>query len=200
MRDIYLGVPGSAFPLGSFYKSIMANFYFMGYGFRGYPGLTGPADQLSSYPASSVPYVAGFDFATEPAKLAPGRRDFHGTEFDAFQKRGGKMLVYTGSADPAVQASGIMAQMDRIKRPEMARLFVVPGMTHCRGGNTVDGFDQLAPLAAWVERGIAPKRIEAHTAGRGRPLCAYPHYARYQGGPVDAAASHACVAPEGAKP
>lgn len=211
LRDPYLGVPGSAFPLGSFYQSIMPNFYYMGYGFRGYPGVTGPADAVSSYPASSVAYVAGFDFEREPARLAQGRRDFHGADFDAFYKRGGKMLIYTGSADPAVQASGIIALMQRIKAKyggaaDMARLFVVPGMAHCRGGATADQFDQLAPLADWVERGIAPERIVARALpggaldparkGVSRPLCAYPAYARYRGGPVDEAASHACVTPQ----
>ncbi|WP_020656511.1 tannase/feruloyl esterase family alpha/beta hydrolase [Massilia niastensis] len=221
MRETYLGVAGSDFPLGSFYKSIMPNFYYMGYGFRGYPGVTGPADEVASYPASSVGYVARFDVEKEPAKLAQGRLDFHGANvdparpgpnFEAFYRRGGKMLIYTGSADPAVQARAIVGLVERIGRQygagaaNMARLFMVPGMAHCRGGATADQFDQLAPLAAWVERGVAPERIEARALpgsaldpdGKGvsRPLCAWPRYARYQGGPVNEAASHACVAPD----
>jgi feruloyl esterase len=219
MRDPYLGVPGSAFPLGSFYNSILPNFYYMGYGWRGYPGVAGPADQVASYPKSAMAFVASFNVDSEPAKLRQGRIDFHGANvdpsqpgpnFDAFVKRGGKMLVYTGSADPAVQARGVTAFIDRLKAQYQgaagtARLFIVPGMLHCRSGATADQFDELAPLAAWVEKGIAPESIVARAApggaldpaGKGvaRPLCAYPKYAKYQGGNPDLAASHACTAP-----
>jgi dienelactone hydrolase len=219
LREAYLGVPDSVFPLGSFYNSILPNFYYMGYGWRGYPGLTGPADEVASYPKSAVKYVAGFNIDSEPARLEQGRIDFHGANvdsarpgpnFDAFVKRGGKMLVYTGTADPAVQPSGVMAFMDRLKAQyhgasNTARLFMVPGMLHCRGGATTDGFDELAPLAAWVEHGVAPERIVARAApgsaldreGKGvaRPLCAYPKYATYKGGNPGLAESFACSAP-----
>jgi feruloyl esterase len=75
-------------------------------------------------------------------------------------------------------------------------------MDHCRGGTTADQFDELAPLAAWVERGVAPAALAAHAlpgspldpqgSGVSRPLCPYPAYARYQGGDPKAAASYAC--------
>ncbi len=214
MRDPYLGKPGGP-ALGSFYSSIMPNLYFMGYGFRGYPHLTGSADELASYPASSLAYVADFDIDSEPAKLAQGRLDFNGgnvdprrpgPNFEAFRRRGGKMLIYTGTADPAVQATGVMAFMDRLNaqyQPKeagaMARLFMVPGMNHCRGGATADQFDQLAPLVEWVERGIAPEEIVARAApgseldrqrlGFSRPLCVYPRYAKYKGSGDPAAAN-----------
>jgi feruloyl esterase len=216
LREGYLGVPGSANPLGAFYGGIMQNFYYMGYGFRGYPGVAGPAGETGSYPASAAAYVAGFDPVRDGPALAPGRLDFHGANtdprlpgpnFESFHKRGGKLLMYTGSADHGVQATGIMAFMDRLKAQYggadgMARLYVVPGMDHCRGGATVDQFDELAPLAAWVERGVAPGALVARAlpgspldrdgAGVSRPLCAYPSYARYRGGDPKDAASFAC--------
>jgi feruloyl esterase len=100
-----------------------------------------------------------------------------------------------------------MAFMDRLKAQYggadgMARLYVVPGMDHCRGGATADQFDELAPLAAWVERGVAPGALVARAlpgspldrdgTGVSRPLCAYPSYARYRGGDPKDAASFAC--------
>lgn len=212
------GAPGT---LGQFYDSIMPNLYFMGYGFRGYPGLTGPADLLSSYPASAVAYVAGFDVNTEPAKLAAGRLDFHGANidpgqsgpnFEAFKRRGGKMLLYSGLADQGVQARGLMGWMDSLSAhygaaaaADLAALFMVPGMGHCRGGNSTDQFDPLAPLVAWVEQGQRPRQLLAHAApgsalaqsfpGVQRPLCAYPAYARYKGSGSPARAdSFVCTA------
>ena len=222
LRVPYLGVPGSAQPLGQFYGSIMANFYFMGYGWQGWPGVHGPADQLSSYPASSLAYVAGFDFDTEPARLAAGRLDFHGSNvdparpgpnFEGFRKRGGKLLIYTGTADQGVQAKGVIDFMDRLRAQytpagaeQMAALFLVPGMNHCRGGAATELFDPLAALVAWVEQGRLPERIVARVVpggvldqalpGMTRPLCPYPRYARYDGkGPPAAAASFVCALP-----
>jgi feruloyl esterase len=72
------------------------------------------------------------------------------------------------------------------------RLFMVPGMTHCRGGDGTDRFDGLEALQRWVERGEAPDRLEAArvvdgAAIRTRPLCPYPRVARYLGhGSIDA--------------
>ena len=36
------------------------------------------------------------------------------------------------------------------------RLFLAPGMGHCRGGPGVDTFDTLAALEQWRERDVAP--------------------------------------------
>ena len=46
---------------------------------------------------------------------------------------------------------------------------MVPGMGHCEGGDGTDTFDAVAALAAWVERGEAPVRIEASRLRDGRP-------------------------------
>lgn len=66
------------------------------------------------------------------------------------------------------------------------RLFMVPGMAHCRGGAGTSEFDEQKALEAWVERGIAPDRIEAShlendVVTRTRPLCPYPQTAQYDG-------------------
>jgi feruloyl esterase len=82
------------------------------------------------------------------------------------------------------------------------RLFMVPGMFHCRGGVGVDRFDALSALIDWVEGGKAPDRlIGSHVEGarvvRTRPLCPYPQVARYTGtGSIDEAASFACRSPQ----
>ena len=61
-------------------------------------------------------------------------------------------------------------------------------MNHCTGGPATDSFDGLGAIVDWVEKGTAPARIEAsarpgttYFAGRTRPLCPYPAYARYTG-------------------
>jgi len=82
------------------------------------------------------------------------------------------------------------------------RLFMVPGMMHCRGGvGATDQFDTVAAIEQWVERGVAPQRLTAShkTTGvvdRTRPLCPYPRVARYTGsGTTDEAANYVCRLP-----
>lgn len=78
------------------------------------------------------------------------------------------------------------------------RLFMVPGMSHCQGGDGPSTFDMLGALEQWVERGEAPARIEASRirdgkVDRTRPLCPYPQVAVYNGkGSTDEAENFTC--------
>ena len=86
------------------------------------------------------------------------------------------------------------------------RLFLVPGMDHCWGGEGAFAIDYLSYLEAWVERGQAPDMmIAAHpkeesslrykfpldgtNVSFSRPVYPYPLRAKYKGtgDPSDAA-------------
>lgn len=127
--------------------------------------------------------------------MAPPNAD----DLGALRARGAKMIVYHGTADGVFSAQSTAAWYDRVRPQDSARLFLVPGMNHCRGGPATDQFDLLSPLVAWVERGQAPERVIASARGAGnavpnpelpagwaadrtRPLCPWPKVARYQGG------------------
>jgi feruloyl esterase len=124
-----------------------------------------------------------------------------------FKARGGKLLMYSGWADPLLPGTDITNYYDDVVKTlggpphDFFRLFMVPGMGHCGGGPGPNTFDALAPLEAWVERGSAPASIVASSVVNGvttrtRPLCPYPQVARWKGaGSTDDAASFACVAP-----
>ncbi|HUR32531.1 MAG TPA: tannase/feruloyl esterase family alpha/beta hydrolase [Vicinamibacterales bacterium] len=126
-----------------------------------------------------------------------------------FAQRGGKLLTYHGFADNSIapQASinfyksAQAATTAPASSPDWLRLFMVPGMGHCSGGDGPDTFDSVAALEAWVERGTPPAQIIASKVVGGRttrtrPLCPYPQQARYTGsGSLDEAANFACVAP-----
>ena len=81
------------------------------------------------------------------------------------------------------------------------RLFMVPGMGHCSGGEGPNTFDMVAALEEWVEHGRAPDRIIAShlakgTVDRTRPLCPFPQTAEYTGaGSINDAANFVCRAP-----
>src|SRR5439155_5661525 len=125
----------------------------------------------------------------------------------AFQRRGGKLVMYFGWADPMLNPRMGVEYYEKVVQKmgsstgDFFRLFMVPGMAHCRGGVGTDTFDAATPLLNWVESGSAPAQIAASRvmdgkAVRTRPLCAFPQVARYKGaGSIDEAANFACVNP-----
>jgi hypothetical protein len=118
-----------------------------------------------------------------------------------FAGKGGKMIVYHGLSDQAMATGALTDWYQRLSPREAAgpqawaRLFLVPGMTHCGGGQSTDRFDMLAAIQDWVEAGRAPDRVIA--SGRAfpettRPLCPFPAVARYNAGDSKSAASFSC--------
>jgi feruloyl esterase len=123
-----------------------------------------------------------------------------------FQKRGGKLLLYHGWADPAISAYGTLDYFNRVatfvggaaQADRFLRLYLIPGMHHCTGGPGPNEFDLLTPLEQWVEQGVVPGPIPAMLRNgeqviRTRPLCPHPMVARYTGtGSIDEAANFRC--------
>ena len=123
-----------------------------------------------------------------------------------FFSHGGRLIQYHGWNDPQISPGNSVAYYDSVAAklgPGIGtnyRLFMVPGMGHCGGGEGTSSFDMLAALEAWVEKSTAPASIPASRLREGkvdrtRPLCAYPLVAVYQGsGDVNETASFACGA------
>jgi len=136
-----------------------------------------------------------------------------------FSRRGGKLMIYTGLADPGVPYADVIAYYDRVmasseagKGRDFARLFLVPGMGHCFGGPGVTDIgqpmvpgvpakpegDALMALVAWVERGVAPSQIiaskpaEHGLPAQERPVCAYPALPDYRSGNPALRSSFVC--------
>jgi hypothetical protein len=115
------------------------------------------------------------------------------TNLSTFREHGGKLLFYHGVSDPwfsSLDTVGYYRKLGAANGGEQAvhdwsRLFLVPGMGHCRGGEaTLDQFDLLTAVVDWVEQKRAPDSVVATgTAfpGRSRPLCAFPKHAHYAG-------------------
>lgn len=124
-----------------------------------------------------------------------------------FFSHGGKLLMYHGWTDPLIAPensinyfTSVLDKMGGASKTENSiRLFMVPGMDHCGGGEGPNSFDSIGAMEQWVEKSNPPARIVAsHSAAgrvdRTRPLCAYPQVARYQGSrSIDDAANFVCT-------
>lgn len=129
-------------------------------------------------------------------------------DISAFVGRGGKLITYHGWSDQDIAPlasvnfyKSAAKALGEAKAASALRLFMVPGMGHCGGGDGPNTFDMMPALEAWVEHGQAPTRVVAShstngTVDRTRPLCAYPQVARYTGsGSTDDAANFICRLP-----
>jgi feruloyl esterase len=151
--------------------------------------------------------LAQFNLDRDPPRLEAIHQTLDATDPDLsrFEQRGGKILMYFGWADPALNPlMGVEYYEQVVQRMGAGtsgffRLFMVPGMFHCGGGVGADTFDKFGPLVGWVEHGTAPDAIPASRVAGGkvvrtRLLCAYPEVDRYTGtGSIDDAANFACV-------
>ena len=143
-----------------------------------------------------------FDFDRDTVRVieTSKQNDADASFMTTFAQRG-KLLLYHGLSDQGLSPLDTIAWYDRLApstggtTQDWARLYLVPGMTHCAGGKSTDEFDVLEAIQAWVEHGQAPDRIVAHGKafpGVTRPLCPYPKVARYQGGDPANEKSFAC--------
>jgi feruloyl esterase len=127
------------------------------------------------------------------------------TDLTPFTSRGGKLLMYQGWAENGIPPRNVVTYYENVTAKTAAandgvRLFMIPGMGHCGGGDGATTFDMIAALDQWVTTGRAPAAIPASRVRDGkvdrtRPLCAYPQFAVYKGsGSVDEGANFECRA------
>lgn len=153
---------------------------------------------------------ASYDFRNfgEDTKAAAKLLNATDPDLSAFRDTGAKLILWHGWSDSAIPAGGTIDYYEEVGALDVhvrdyARLFMMPGVSHCSGGPGPDSVDWIDTLEAWVERGEAPERIVATKRNEDghvvmtRPLCPYPLVARWDGsGDPDNAASFSCVEPD----
>jgi feruloyl esterase len=117
--------------------------------------------------------VRDYDFDRDPPRLATMSRIYDATNPDLseFRRRGGKLLLFHGWADPIVTPQRTLDYYEAVRArmggaestAQFARLFMLPGVDHCGlqpgpGAKSL-AFDPLPALEAWVERNTAPDTL-----------------------------------------
>ena len=167
------------------------------------------ASSLGSY--FMTPYqrafdVLRFDFDGDPAKVqqTAAINDADSTFLTTFAERHGKLIIFQGVSDPVFSANDIRDWYRQLQHDmgretsDFARLFMIPGMTHCGGGSGLDDIDPLTALERWTDEDMAPGALvgkgtlPGDTRPRSQPICAYPQIAVYRGGDERAASSFEC--------
>lgn len=148
------------------------------------------------------------DFAHHAARLSP-TLDADDPDLTEFRANGGKLILDNGWMDGSLSAYGTLDYYEKVlaldpTARDDVRLFLRPGIAHCRNGPGPDGTDYIAALEEWLESGEAPDQLDApyrhaltrDLTGGGRIICAHPAVVTYDGGgdPNDPA-SFSCQIP-----
>ena len=137
-------------------------------------------------------------------------------DLSTFARNGGKLILWHGWSDQHISPINTIAYHEAVQRymgerqtNRFERLYLVPAMYHCSGGEGPSEMDLLTPVMRWVESGQAPDEIMVYeasaeadgttstatrgkhaggghgkrpvSAGEGRPVYPYPYVARYTG-------------------
>lgn len=115
-------------------------------------------------------------------------------DLSAFKQTGGKLILWHGWADQHISPLFTIAYYQALKSTmgesaadEFARLYVVPGVAHCGGGEGFPNIDLVSQITGWVEQGTAPNAVTTYQTDASnvvtasRPVYPYPAVAKYTG-------------------
>ena len=140
-------------------------------------------------PLAATWTLSQFQFTTASLDgLLPMHGLYDATDPDlrAFARRGGKLLLWHGWSDPHISpfnsiayAQAVTDRLGATAARDVLRLFLIPGLYHCGGGEGNTSVDVLTPLMQWVEQGRAPEvmvasRDDSTAAESSRPIFAFP--------------------------
>jgi hypothetical protein len=113
-----------------------------------------------------------FDFDRDPSRLAMMETLYSALNPDlrAFRASGGKLIMYQGWDDIEVTPMNTVGYFEVMQATmggvaatrTFARLFMLPGVAHCRRGPGADTADWLSALEGWVEDGEPPDSVTSY--------------------------------------
>ncbi|NKJ46497.1 tannase/feruloyl esterase family alpha/beta hydrolase [Burkholderia sp. SG-MS1] len=115
-------------------------------------------------------------------------------DLSAFRSAGGKLILWHGWADQHISPLFTIAYYEAMQSTmgessvnDFARLYVVPGVAHCGGGEGFPNIDLVSQVTGWVEQAKAPNSVMTYQTDSNnavtasRPVYPYPAVARYTG-------------------
>jgi len=170
---------------------------------------------LNFMPAPGLNWqLSDFDFDRDYKRLGVIDSFYSASNPDLrqFKRAGGKMILYHGWHDEGPSPAQTIDYYETVTKTmgglkptqEFFRLFLIPGMNHCSGGDGAFAIDYLTYLENWVEKGEALKiMIGSHVPSYKndydafvglafpldpalpvsftRPVYPYPQHAKYKG-------------------
>jgi pimeloyl-ACP methyl ester carboxylesterase len=126
------------------------------------------ANMVMRDPQLDLAKVTDADIARGEQHYAP-ILDANDPDLSAFRAHGGKLIQYHGWNDPGIPPGYSLEYRARVaakmgKTEDFYRLYMVPGMLHCGGGDAPTNVDWQAAIEAWVENGTAPGALSASGA------------------------------------
>ncbi len=110
-----------------------------------------------------------FDFGADYDRFAEAVADDFDAEdanLDAFRERGGKLIVYSGTADSCVPWHAtaawherVVARYGRDETLDFCRYYLLPGREHSGGPGVQTIRDEVSLLVRWREKGVVPAPV-----------------------------------------
>ncbi|TCI02429.1 tannase/feruloyl esterase family alpha/beta hydrolase [Corallincola luteus] len=127
----------------------------------------------------------------DTAKVAK-QLNIAGTDLSEFRNAGGKLMMWTGLRDMAISPASTIKYYQHLVAQDPAviddvRLFLMPGVDHCSGGDGPFWVDFLNEAEQWLDTGDAPTEVlalggnESDGFASRSKLCAYPDVLEYDG-------------------
>ncbi len=133
-------------------------------------------------------FYANYLQATHPLN------DATSPDLSAFNAAGGKLILWHGWADQHISPlftinyyESMQDTMGAATVDTFARLYLVPGVAHCGGGQGMPNIDLVSQITGWVEQSTAPDAVMTYQTDSSsavtatRPVYPYPAVARYTG-------------------
>jgi len=116
-------------------------------------------------PKLDLATVTNTDLIRGERRYAP-IMDSDNPDLSAFKAHGGKLLQYHGWNDPAIPPGYSLEYRERLTAKigdanDFYRLYMVPGMLHCSGGDAPTNVNWQSALESWVEKSEAPGELVA---------------------------------------
>lgn len=113
------------------------------------------------------------DPATIESMINPSNPDLR-----PFKANGGKLILVHGLADYSVMVPPTIDFYETVTRTmggpaatrDFARLFLIPGMDHCAGGEGASAIDYMAAITRWTETGVPTDKLRGVHVAPGAPL------------------------------